>query len=342
MTKSPIISLLDLHTGLEIACPLPKNHPSRFAVALGNFDGVHAAHRALLQRALRSAQEQSAKGLRTEAAVFCFRTLTTALIDPDSYAQLTTLEEKLTLFAECGIRYVFLADFPSLRDLSPSEFISDVLRGMCAVDTVCCGFNFRFGKNGSGTVTTLTEHFGAHAFVLPCLRMLPDGNISEQDCDVSAPIISSSEIRSLLRAGNIRAANAMLQRPYSLCGTVEYGKQLGREIGFPTANLPFCANKIVPAHGVYATVCRVGTEHYFAVSNIGIRPTVDAAGSAANCETHLLDFNGDLYGKSIEVSFLKRLRPEQKFSSLNDLRAAISRDITAAKTYFHSENPTNI
>jgi riboflavin kinase/FMN adenylyltransferase len=171
--------------------------------------------------------------------------------------------------------------------------------------------------------------------------MLPDGSISEEDFEATAPIISSSEIRSLLLAGNIRAANDMRQRPYSLCGTVEYGKQLGRTIGFPTANLPFSANKIVPLYGVYATLCHVGSKCYRAVSNIGTRPTVDDD-RVANCETHLLDFCDDLYGKEIEISFLEHLRPEQKFSSLDQLRAAIARDIAAAKTYFTSALPNNV
>lgn len=337
MKRAISVTLLDLGTGKAVPCPVPRENSARYAAALGNFDGVHAAHRELLRSAVRQANQRTEQGILTYSAVFCFTSPSGMYTDPLWQGELTTQEEKLRLFAACGIQYAFLADFSTLRDLSPADFITSILRDTCAIDAVSCGFNFRYGKNGSGSVELLRAQFGSLCTVIPCLRMTDDGIRSDTS---DGTIISSSTIRHLLMGGDVSFANRLLCRPYSLVGMIEHGKQLGRTIGFPTINLSFPKGKIVPAHGVYASVCRIDDRSVCGVSNIGLRPTVEAAepagenGCRVNCETYLLDFHDTVYGKTVRLSFLQKLRGEIKFSDVNRLRAAIAADVAEATSYF--------
>ena len=333
--SSPSITLLDLKTGTQYPCPLPSDHPYRYAVALGNFDGVHAAHRELISTAINTACQRTALGHPTRAAAWCFRTLSSDYFSASPRGHLTTLEEKLSLFAACGLSYVFLVDFPSVRTLLPSDFIDIILRQYCAVEAVCCGFNYHFGRDGQGDSAMLFGACGALCTVLPCYRMREDGELCWDECE-NAPIISSSEIRRLLQIGSCEFAAKMLRRPYMVTSVVEYGKQLGRTLGLPTANQTIPPSKLIPKYGVYASVCVIDGVRYFGVSNIGCRPTVDGENTRVNCETHFLDFKGDLYGKELCVYLLHKLRDEIKFSDVNALRTAILSDIQKARQYVES------
>ncbi len=295
----------------QCECALP---PSIF-LCLGNFDGVHKAHRVLLQKAL-SARDHGFPN--AACGVFCFREPPTLFLQGKAEL-LCTLSDKLDIFAACGMEYVLLASFEDICNLSPDAFLRDLLQDTCHCIGAVCGFNYRFGKNRAGDTVYLTK-----AAPFPTYVCDP---VTEGD----API-SSTRIRSLLKAGDVKGAAAQLTRPFSFTSPVLHGKSLGRHLGAPTVNQCFPKGLLTPCRGVYVTACTVDGKTYRAVSNVGLRPTVDKD-DRINCESYLLDFSGDLYGKDVTVSFLDFIRPEQKFTSIEELQAQIQRDIEAARSY---------
>ncbi|MBR2721827.1 MAG: bifunctional riboflavin kinase/FAD synthetase [Clostridia bacterium] len=283
--------------------------PPSLILCLGNFDGLHVAHRQLLARAkkLRDSRFPSAV-----CGVFCFSQPPLEVLNQHAPAQLFTAEQKLAAFSEAGMEVAILADFSALRDLTPKAFVKEILLEQCHTVAAVCGFNYHFGKGGVGDASLLSS-------------LLDTVEVVEE-----VPGVSSSLIRSLLYEGKIEQANALLTRPYSLCAPVVHGKGLGRNLGTPTVNQQFPKSLLIPRHGVYLTSCQIGEASYFGISNVGVRPTVDQDG-VANCETYLFDFDGTLYGKELTVCFLKFLRPEQKFSSKEELMAQIQKDIEQAE-----------
>lgn len=318
----PQIQLIDLQSGQALPYLPNRKNAAGFTVALGNFDGVHLAHRQLLTMARDTAQQLSEQDLTYLPAAWCFRTPSGVCLGQKQHASLTTLDERLRFFADCGLKYAFIADFWSVRDMAAQDFIRDVLQRLCNVHAVCCGFHFHFGKDGAGNPELLKQAFGSRC------RILPPQSLSNQDND----LISSSSIRRYLIDGRCERAACMLGYPYFLQNTVIYGKQLGRTLGIPTANQNFQDEKLIPAHGVYATASYIDGALYYGVSNVGMRPSVGGDNSV-NCETHLIDYHGDLYGKSLTVHFLKKLRDERLFPDLDSLKAAIGQDIEATKHY---------
>lgn len=214
---------------------------------------------------------------------------------------------------------VILADFHEIRDLSPIEFVQTVLVDLCRCQTAVCGFNYRYGKNGLGTPTQLQQTLPARVEVLEEVTALGES-------------VSSSRIRQLLARGDVHTAAKLLSHPYCFTSAVLHGKRLGRQLGAPTINQIIPQGLQIPLHGVYVTDCKVGEKHYRGVSNVGVHPTVDQ-NAATNCETYLLDFSGELYDQEITVSFLDFLRPEQRFESLDALRAQIASDIERARIF---------
>jgi riboflavin kinase/FMN adenylyltransferase len=243
------------------------------------------------------------------------------------------LEEKLAMFAECGIEFAFVANFSALRDTEAATFIQDVLKDTCHAKAVVCGFNFRFGKDGSGQAAMLEQAFGQDNF-----EMLPPYELSDTEGHLHT-LVSSSKIRAALMQGDVAKARHMLGRPYQLTAPVVRGKQLGRALGIPTINQFAPPDKLLPASGIYVTRVSINGTDYRGVSNIGVHPTVDAD-AALNCETHIIGYTGNAYGQSATIEFLERLRDEQRFSSLEVLRQAISEDIRHAIEYFdrHFQN----
>ncbi len=296
------------------ARPAPMEPPPASALCLGNFDGVHRAHAALLAEGRRLAADRG-----VPAGVFCFPRPSTDYFDLAA-RHITTLREKLARFCEAGMDFVCLCDFAAVRNLTPAAF-ADLLAGAGCIG-VACGYNYRFGLRAAGGPADLIARFGANSVrVLPALL------------DGGEPI-SSTRIRAALACGDVASATRLLGRPPSLTARVRQGKQLGRELGFPTANQHFPAELLVPAHGVYAVLCHTPEGVYPGVANIGLRPTVDhPAGNApiaVNCETHILGFSGDLYGTFLTVDFLAYLRPETAFPDLAALRSAIEADARRA------------
>ncbi len=289
--------------------------PPAAVLCLGNFDGVHLAHKALVRecRALRDRTFPDAV-----CAVFCFREPSWSFLRSDPPALLCTLEDKLQLLAQAGAEYAFIADFPSICSLQPNEFISMLVSDAHMVGA-CCGFNYRFGKGGVGTPETLKTLFDAPISILGEISL--DGNT-----------VSSTRIRTFLEKGEVASATRLLGRPYSFSAPVVHGKALGKKLGSPTVNQYFPEKMLIPRRGVYVTECEVDGVSFRAVSNVGSRPTVEKNASV-NCETYLLDFSGDLYDRSIKVSFLQFLRPEQRFDTSEALARQIHADINSAREY---------
>ena len=289
--------------------------PTESIVCLGNFDGVHLAHRKLL----RLAKEiQGKKFLTASTAVFCFYSPSFDYIPGRSIGHLSTLSQKLEYFRQEGIEYAFLTDFPSVQTLSPADFTA-LIKTECRCAAVLCGFNYHFGFHGAGSAQDLSPLMGCPAFV------------QEEVC-FDGKTVSSTEIRRLLTEGQVEAANELLLRPFSFTASVVHGKSLGRHLGAPTINQNLPEKMLIPRHGVYVTECEIDGKHFRGVSNIGRHPTVDGD-LGVNCETHLLDFDGDLYGKEITVSFLKFIRDEKKFESQEALQLQIAHDILQARAF---------
>lgn len=298
-------------------------------IALGNFDGVHLAHRALLKKTVDTARRLGQSDHRTKSAVFCFDPPSGDFLSPQAStrAHLTTREEKLSLFRDCGMDYALVADFVALQTMPPLVFLRKILREICHATAVFCGFNFRFGYRGAGTPELLQEEWGQdHVSVLQPLSQTVNGR---------SLLVSSSTIRACLLDGQTEIATALLCRPYELTSTVLHGKALGRTWGFPTINQEFPDEKLIPAHGIYATKCKIGTQWYPSVTNIGTRPTIDNK-ARINCETHIPGISGNFYGMTVTTAFYKKLRDEKKFASSDDLRAVIASDTQQALAYFES------
>ena len=286
-------------------------------VALGNFDGVHLGHQAVLRRAVDTGRE---RGARVVAAIF----------DPHPRAVLgvgglpkllTTLGLRREALLRYGVDEVRVITFDlDLSKKSPRGFVRDVLVGEMGAEAVVVGANFRFGHRAAGDVrdlAALMEEMGGTAYAVPVRGAGEHGEIS------------STRIRTLLSEGNSAQAAGLLGRPYVLRGEVVEGDGRGRTIGFPTANVRPDPVALVPARGVYAGFVRVGEESFAACTNVGVAPTFDRAESRV--EAHLLDFHGDLYGRVVDVEFAWRIRDEKRFSGVDDLKEQIRRDVEQAR-----------
>lgn len=287
------------------------------AVALGNFDGVHRGHRQVIQSALAAATQAE-----VYPTVVTFHPHPQAFFTGQSRLLLTPVEEKVQQLEAMGITQMVALPFDRpLAELSPEAFVETILLEQLQAQWISVGQDFRFGKKRAGTVADLQAIAAAHnveVHIVP-LHTCKEGRIS------------SSQIRTSLTAGDLAQANRLLGRPYSLIGTVVQGQQLGRTIGFPTANLQLPPEKFLPRQGVYRVrVTSTGWEKpQLGVMNLGNRPTVD--GVQQTTEVHLLDWSGDLYGQMLTVDLEAFLRPEQKFASLEALKAQIHADCETAR-----------
>jgi riboflavin kinase / FMN adenylyltransferase len=281
-------------------------------VVIGNFDGVHRGHQAVLRQARALAD---ARGLR--CVVLTFDPHPTEVLGRGSPPQLTTLATRIELLRSYGASDVRVEPFTTeLASWSPAQFANDLLAGRLQTRVVVVGENFRFGHKRAGDFETLRELGAACGF---------EAVAAEVAGDEEGPF-SSTRVRDAVAAGDVDRAAHVLGRPHSLRGVVEHGDARGRTIGFPTANLGE-VKEMLPAHGVYAM--RLSGTSQGGVMNIGVRPTV--GGMSLRIEAHLFDFEGDLYGKELRVDLITRLRGEQKFAGMDELRAQIARDAEAAR-----------
>lgn len=231
--------------------------------------------------------------------------------------KITTCSEKAYLLNENGIDYLYLEQFVKVRNYTPEEFVEKVLVDILNANEVYCGFNFTFGKGKSGSAETLKKLLRKKNIKL---------NVQEPILDENGEIISSTRVRSYIKEGNFEKVRRLLGHNFIILGEVVYGKQLGRVIGFPTANLRF-ENKIYPKFGVYGVKIRIQDDEkvYNGVMNIGRNPTVDVG--VLSVETNIFDFNKDIYGKVIFIEILENIRHEKKFGSVDELKEQIGKDV---------------
>ncbi len=285
-------------------------------LTVGTFDGVHLGHRALLERTIGLAREQGVPSM-----ALTFRNHPRSVITPDDCPPLlTTWEEKQRLMLETGIGLLVGLWFDeTLRRQEPEEFVRGTLLGRLGARTVVSGPNFHFGLGGRGNPRLLEQLAAGEGFRFLC----------QEPVAVDGVTVSSTRIRGALGEGEVALAAKLLGRPHRLAGKVVRGDRLGRTIGFPTANLAPVDEVLVPADGVYAVRVRLpGGEEHPGMMNLGVRPTVD--GREHRREVHLLGFQGELEGDTLEVFFIDRLRGERRFAGLAELQEQLSRDRDAA------------
>ncbi|MFN3561984.1 MAG: bifunctional riboflavin kinase/FAD synthetase [Chloroherpetonaceae bacterium] len=284
------------------------------AVTIGTYDGVHLGHRAIISTLVSDAK---ARGLRS--VVITFEPHPRLVLGKTNGAPiflLSTLDEKLNILESLGIDCIIVIHFTKAFSETPAEaFVENVLVKQIGLAEIVVGYDHMFGRNRGGSFETLAMLAERHHFIV---KQIPEQKVGTHH-------LSSTAIRRFLEAGEIEHANKLLGAPYQLSAVVIEGDKRGRTIGFPTANLLPPNAKLIPKHGVYAVEVSIGEKTYRAMMNIGTRPTIQAQ-SGVSLEVHLLDFNGDLYGKSLTVRFLARLRDEQQFSSLDALKAQLERD----------------
>jgi riboflavin kinase/FMN adenylyltransferase len=291
------------------------------AVAIGNFDGIHRGHRAVLDAARTPARELSAP-----FGVITFEPHPREVLHPDrAPARLTPLRRKIELFRDLGVDVLHILRFDArLMQLGPDAFVAEVLVGRLGIRALAAGQDFRFGHRRGGDMDLMARLGREHGFRV---QAVPRVEAEGADC-------SSTRIRTALEDGEVGLAARLLGYAYAVDGIVRPGDRRGRTLGFPTANVdPLGRSPLLPAKGVYAVKAGLrepqGMTSRPAVANFGHRPTVD--GTKLLLEVHLLEGGGDLYGRRMQVAFLERLRGERKFAGLDELKAQIARDSAEAR-----------
>ena len=287
------------------------------AVALGTFDGVHVGHKTLFSELLKS--EYS-----TLAYTFD-RHPVNVLFGEGTLKTVNTNPEKEKLISELGVDELLFDDFERIKDLTPEEFVRDILVHKLSAKEVVCGYNYRFGKDNSGDTKILGELLSKFGSKLKVVEKVTYNDIP----------VSSSFIRNALEKGDMPLARAFLGRPHHYISKVVHGKQLGRKMGFPTLNETLDPTRVTVPFGVYfAKVTLEDGRSLSSVVNIGIRPTVNFSGEAPTLEAHVIDFNEDIYGKEIKVELFEKHRDEIKFDSIDSLQEQIKNDVSACLEYF--------
>lgn len=295
------------------------------AVTIGNFDGLHLGHQAMLARLMDAAR---ARGL--PACVLSFEPHPREFFSPaDAPARLSSLREKAEMLAALGVDRLHVLRFDlALARLTPEAFIERVLGATLAARYVLVGDDFRFGAKRAGDLALLKEagrRLGFDAESLPTIS-------------VDGERVSSTAVREALAAGDLAHAARLLGRPYSISGRVVHGDKLGRDIGYPTANIQLKHNR-PPLMGIFAVeVCGLDARVLPGVASLGVRPTVKGANAAPVLEVHLFEFHADIYGRRVRVDFLTKLRDEEKYPDLPSLVAQIGRDVDAAKRFLEKRH----
>lgn len=282
------------------------NQKQNLAIALGYFDGVHIGHRAVIKSAVDFAKKNN-----TKSAVITFSDHPYCYFKGVCPKYILTREEREKRIASLGIDYLYELNFEDFAHLTAKEYLNNILINHFHPISISTGWNHNFGKNKSGNVNFLEEqakNYNYKYFKIPPQK-------------INNEIISSTEIRKLLSEGNIEKANLMLGQNFSIEGEIVKGNQIGRTIGFRTANLVYPPELIELPYGVYA----VDTTYGKGIANFGIRPTIN--GSHTSLEAHILNFKKDIYGEIINVNFNKMIRTEKKFPSLDALKKQINLDI---------------
>lgn len=287
-------------------------------VALGNFDGIHRGHQEIIGRTVKTANAVDLK-----SAVFTFSNHTsTVLASVPRVKNILYADEKAAIIERLGVDYMFNIPFDKeILHMTPERFIKDILVDKFNIREAYCGFNYRFGHNGAGTPEVLMREGLKHGF----------GIHVQEPYKIDGVVVSCTYIRKLIEEGRMEECSKFLGRMYAIEGEVVVGNKLGRTIGFPTSNLIIDENMVTPPNGVYTTICTYNGEQYPSITNVGVKPTVGTYNK--NVETHIFNFDRELYGKIIRVEFIKKTREELKFESVEALSAQIKSDCIAAKAY---------
>jgi len=289
------------------------------AATIGSFDGIHLGHQAVLAQLAAQGRER-----RLPVTLITFEPQPREYFLPEvAPPRLTRFREKLEVLQHCGIDRVVCLRFDAhLASLTADEFIQRIMLEGLAMKYLVVGDDFRFGKERAGDFSLLQQAGISHGFPVMSMQTFNVGNHR----------VSSTRIREALNAGDLSGAEALLGRPYWMSGRVAHGDKRGRTIGFPTANI-FLHRHAVPVDGVFAVEMRgIDNRPIPGVANVGTRPTVD--GSRALLEVHLFEFDRDIYGRHVQISFLKKLRPERKFESFGHLKRQIELDAEQARAFF--------
>jgi len=289
---------------------------------IGNFDGVHRGHQAILARLRERGQ---ALGLPT--CVVIFEPQPREYFAPDTAPpRLARLRDKIELLAEEGVDQVLCLAFNQhLSTLSASEFVDAIMVNGLQVRHLEVGDDFRFGCDRAGDFAFLTDAGRRHGFTVEAAQTVMQAGLR----------VSSTQVRKALTEGNFALAEDLLGRPYRICGRVLHGQKLARQLGTPTANVQLKRRR-VPLSGVYLTSAEIDGQRWPGIANIGVRPSV-AGDGRPHLEIHLLDYTGDLYDQRLAVQFHHKLREEQRFASLEALKSAIDADIAAARAHWHAQ-----
>ncbi|TKD66497.1 bifunctional riboflavin kinase/FAD synthetase [Flavobacterium sp. ASW18X] len=291
----------------------------RTAITIGTFDGVHIGHRKILERLINNAKSTGTKSL-----VLTFFPHPRMVLQKDANIKLlNTLEEKQYILKQSGLNYLIIHPFTQkFSRLTALEFVRDVLVNQLKAKNVVIGYDHRFGRNRNANIKDLIGFGEIYDFDV---EEIPVQEIE----DVS---VSSTKIRKALEEGDIETANSYLGYAYLLTGTIVKGKGIGRQIGYPTANIHIAETyKLIPQNGVYIIKSTINNKTVYGMMNIGFNPTVD--GNEKSIEVHFFDVEGDLYGQKIQLHLLKKIRNEQKFDSLEALTSQLKEDQETSLMY---------
>lgn len=296
---------------------LPAREPGQrpAVLTIGNFDGVHRGHRALVDRLVSDARDRNA-----ESVLITFDPHPRCVLDPDNCPQqITTLDEKRDVIASLGVDRLVVLEFTRELSMWTAEHFCEQLMASFPLLRLVVGHDFALGHKRQGTIAFLGEFGAAHGFDVVAVDALEDGG----------EVVSSSLVRGALLGGDLPRAAALLGRPYFVDAWVEHSDSVDRSSGHPSAHLAITPGKCLPARGVYATWLRVRGRWWMAATNVGYGPTFGR--DRLTVEALLLDFEGDLYRQKVRAAFVSRLREERRFTGVGELTAQISRDAEGAK-----------
>ncbi len=312
---------MQIHYGLE------NFKADKPVVTIGTFDGVHLGHREVIAELIKISRETGG-----ESVVFTFSPHPRMVVTPneDSIRLLSTLEEKSVLLDALHLDHLIIYPFtPEFSSLSYQDFVVNILVSKMHIHKLVTGYDHKFGHDRQGDFHALEQLGIEFGFEVEQLNPLLVENVA----------VSSTRIRQALESGDMARANHFLGYDYLLRGTVVEGRRLGRELGFPTANiLPDDRHKMVPSDGVYAVYVHVDGAQYTGMLNVGTRPTVNSNVDHRSIEVHIFNFSDDIYGRPISVNFVERIRDERKFENLEKLKAQLEDDKTRALTIFANQN----
>lgn len=287
-------------------------------VALGNFDGVHRGHQEIINRSVKEAENAGLK-----SAVFTFSNHTSTLLkNVEPVKNILYHDEKIRILENMGIDYLFNIPFTEeILNMSPIDFIDKILVQKFNIREAYCGFNYRFGYKAQGNPEILMKEgikrgFGIHV---------------QEPFEIDGVVVSSTYIRKLIQEGKMEECTRFMGRMYSISGEIVRGNMQGRTFGFPTCNIVVDNTMVTPPNGVYITMCTIEGQRHPSVTNVGVKPTV--GNYEKNIETHVFNFDRDVYGKKISVDFIRHTRGEKKFDGIDALKAQIASDCIQAKAY---------